>query len=86
MQSENVTLDLGIIKVKAVPVNAYAGYGKRVHADADGALIDLATCLLAEKWLNVSSTGFPTFAQLLGYIERDPDLFEAAVKLAKFKR
>jgi hypothetical protein len=80
-----VKLDLGLIVVVAVPVEAFAGAHGRVYPSEDGALIDLATTDLANLWLRECTHGSPSFAQIMTYIEMAPDVFEAAVKLARFK-
>lgn len=83
--SEPVTLELGLIEVKAVPATAYAGFGGRVHATTAHAIVDLGKNELAKLWLNTTGAKYSNFDALFSLIEHSPDVAEAAVKLARFK-
>jgi hypothetical protein len=82
--SNNVTLDLGLITVETAPAEAYAGHAGRVYASEGQALADLATNQLAEIWLDHGHVGWPSFKQIMEYVESNPELFEASAKLARF--
>ena len=85
MSDDPLRLDLGIVAVQTTPTEAYTGPHNRVHPTKAAALIDRATDELARLWLKECGCGAPSFAQIMGYVDSMPALFEAALVLARFK-
>lgn len=75
-----------VLTATAHPVMAYKGFASRVHAKPEDACIDIATQELAQRWLAVcphTVPPSPSFKQIMDWVALDPDLFEAAVALAR---
>ncbi len=84
MTDDSRVLLLSGLRVEAFSTTAFKGAHGRVHATSCDALIDLATEKLALKWLDSCVVNQPSFATLMSYIERCPDVFAAAVDLARY--
>jgi hypothetical protein len=84
--NDRIVLDLGTFKVSSRAVLGFIGTSSiQIYAREIEAVNEAAVAKLSQMYTEVFKSGPPTFYSLMVMMRANPDIFDAAVRLARFQ-